>query len=395
MNSKIIKLEILGIFFFSILGSVLHYTYGWSGGNQIAGVFSAVNESTWEHLKLAAVPAFIFSFLEYFLFRLRANNFWLAKTASLILIPVLIAAFFYSYKAILGYNLLALDISIFVLAVIIGQLASIFIMTRRDFSSGLNKIFILLILALFSLFAFFTFRPPDCFLFEDPTIAKQSVTEGFIIRQDEFYNINVRYPQITEADAAFNAQILQLLSDKVELFKVNAMEAWEARKETALPGEEVSDYPEAPFDFICQWSPVLVSDGQINFVLDIYYYEGGAHGMNEVLAFNYDLKEKRQVSIIDFLDSSQESLIRLSELAIADVIYQLEQSGTKIDTLTEEWVDQGAGPDWKNYENFNFNEDSLIVYFQRYQVVFGAFGSVTVILPKAALQSGSIYSPYF
>ena len=42
----------------SILGSILHFTYGWSRGNKFVAIFSAVNESTWEHIKLALSSIF-------------------------------------------------------------------------------------------------------------------------------------------------------------------------------------------------------------------------------------------------------------------------------------------------------------------------------------------------
>ena len=46
------KLNFFRFFFISILGVLLHFTYEWSDDNRIVGLFSAVNESTWEHLKL-------------------------------------------------------------------------------------------------------------------------------------------------------------------------------------------------------------------------------------------------------------------------------------------------------------------------------------------------------
>ena len=34
--------------------------YDWSGKNEIVGILFPANESTWEHLKLALVPTFIY-----------------------------------------------------------------------------------------------------------------------------------------------------------------------------------------------------------------------------------------------------------------------------------------------------------------------------------------------
>ena len=64
MNRKIFAYELAGIVFIIILGSLLHFTFEFSGGNPVVGVFSAVNESIWEHLKLAFWPAILFALIE-------------------------------------------------------------------------------------------------------------------------------------------------------------------------------------------------------------------------------------------------------------------------------------------------------------------------------------------
>jgi len=166
--SKILNLEILGIIFISVFGSLLHFTFNFVNKFWLVGTFSAVNESTWEHLKLAVVPAIIWIILENKVFKLKANNFFLAKTVGTYIMPILIVAIFYFYTAILGHNLLVFDISTFVLAVIIGQIVSYKIMLFREFSRGFNYIWFLLLAALFLAFIIFTFYPPHNFIFQDP-----------------------------------------------------------------------------------------------------------------------------------------------------------------------------------------------------------------------------------
>ena len=41
-----------GILFVLISGSLAHFFYEWSGHNPIVGLFTPVNESIWEHMKL-------------------------------------------------------------------------------------------------------------------------------------------------------------------------------------------------------------------------------------------------------------------------------------------------------------------------------------------------------
>ena len=52
---------IIGIIFISIIGTLLHFMYEFSGHNKIVSLFAAVNESTWEHIKIALTPTFIWN----------------------------------------------------------------------------------------------------------------------------------------------------------------------------------------------------------------------------------------------------------------------------------------------------------------------------------------------
>jgi len=175
MNSKILKYEILGMVFISVFGSLLHFTFNWLNRFWLAGAFSAVNESTWEHLKLAVVPAILWLVLESRIFKGAAANFLLAKAVGTYLMPILIVLFFYSYKAILGHNLLVFDISVFVLSVIIGQIVSYKIMTRPEFSQKFNAVCFLSLTILFLAFVLFTFYPPHFFLFNDPVSGQYGI----------------------------------------------------------------------------------------------------------------------------------------------------------------------------------------------------------------------------
>ena len=59
------KLNFFRFFFISILGVLLHFTYEWSNDNPAVGLFSAVNESTWEHLKLIFFPMLLLTTMEF------------------------------------------------------------------------------------------------------------------------------------------------------------------------------------------------------------------------------------------------------------------------------------------------------------------------------------------
>ena len=55
----------VGFVFTGVLGTLLHFVFDWTDSSAIAAVFSAVNESIWEHIKLLIYPMLLFAFWEY------------------------------------------------------------------------------------------------------------------------------------------------------------------------------------------------------------------------------------------------------------------------------------------------------------------------------------------
>lgn len=108
------RLYTAGFLFVLVLGCVLHFTYGLSGDNALVGIFSAKDESTFQHLKLLFWPFIIFSVFEYFILRPRKNYVFI-KTLSVLFGAAVIVIVFYAYTAIWGKNFLAADIFTFML----------------------------------------------------------------------------------------------------------------------------------------------------------------------------------------------------------------------------------------------------------------------------------------
>jgi hypothetical protein len=215
-----------------------------------------------------------------------------------------------------------------------------------------------------------------------------------ISQTDSFYNIQVEYPQFKEVDAAFNKEISDLILGEIDSFKKEAKDNWNARNATLATGETPATNPPSPFDFIASWTPTQINKEYVSFSVNIYYFVGGAHGVTEVNAFNYDVIKKADITINDFLGNSQQALQKLSQIAAQQVTSQIQSNGVQIDDFLTQMIQQGTQPTADNYRNFNFNYDSLIIYFQQYQVAPGYLGPLTVILYKNILEENSIKSDY-
>jgi hypothetical protein len=167
-KKSILRWELGGIAFIVVLGSLLHFVFEWSGDAIPIAPIAAVNESIWEHLKLGFWPALVFAALEYSRFGKSANNFPFAKTLGIYLIPITIVVLYYAYTAILGHGLLEVDIAIFVVAVVVGQLVSYKLLTASPLPERLNRFAPIALAVLGILFVLFTFYPPQFPLFRDP-----------------------------------------------------------------------------------------------------------------------------------------------------------------------------------------------------------------------------------
>jgi formate/nitrite transporter FocA (FNT family) len=166
-----------GILFIVLFGSLLHFTFDLSGGWRPLGIISAVNESVWEHLKLAFWPAVFWTIIEFFFVRRPAKDsrpsFILAKAIGACIMPLVIVVIFYSYTAFTGDSILAVDLSSFVIAVVIGQIVSYKLWCSLRLSRVFNLLGLALLVIGVLLFAVFTFYPPGAGIFQD------SVTGGY------------------------------------------------------------------------------------------------------------------------------------------------------------------------------------------------------------------------
>ena len=174
----ILWFELAGIVFITILGSMLHFTFELSGNQPLVGVFSAVNESVWEHLKIAFWPALLYLILEFrYLFK-KSNNFFFAKTLGICSILLVIPIIFYSYTAFLEENLI-IDIGSFIFAIIVGQLISHKLLTHKKLAKIFELVSIVGLLVLVFAFIVFTFYPPKVQLFQDPITGEYGINSHF------------------------------------------------------------------------------------------------------------------------------------------------------------------------------------------------------------------------
>lgn len=168
-ESTINKWHIGGFFWIVIVGSLLHFVYEWSGESSIVALFSPINESVWEHLKLGYFSLTFFIIIEYWYLRDKTANYAIAKTVGIIDMSIFIVVIHYTYKLIFKKSNMVVDIASFIVGAFICQFISSRIMKKKR-PRFINILGLFLYIIIGVLFLLFTFNAPNFPIFEEAMI---------------------------------------------------------------------------------------------------------------------------------------------------------------------------------------------------------------------------------
>ncbi len=172
MKKNLLIWQIGGVTFTAVLGTLLHFLYQWTGVKFLATV-SAVNESTWEHMKLVFIPSFIFSIIQSFFAKKDYGCFWVVKLIGILLGTLSIPVLFYTLSGTFGELSAISNIAIFFISIFIEYLVELVLINKIYCNVILKWVCISVLLVILALFIIFSFYPPKIPLFLDP------VTSGY------------------------------------------------------------------------------------------------------------------------------------------------------------------------------------------------------------------------
>jgi hypothetical protein len=154
--------------FTSILGTFLHFLYDLSGQNPLIALISAINESTWEHMKLLFVPMLLSTVFQRKYYQDRPDYLCI-QLKSILLGLILIPALFYTYNGAFGKSPDFVNIGIYFVSA-----AAAYYYAYKQFAASCQKCnrasALLLLCLLFLAFSIFTFFAPSIPLFANPVM---------------------------------------------------------------------------------------------------------------------------------------------------------------------------------------------------------------------------------
>lgn len=164
---KLFLWQLGALTFIAVFGTLFHFLYHWTGILAFAPV-CAVNESTWEHMKIFFVPAFLFTIIQSFFLGKEYENFWYIKLLGTLIGVLLIPVLYYTINGAFGSSPDWLNITFFFLSAFIACFVEYWLF-NRDFLRLAPPVYaIIVFIILCFTFFFFTFFPPNIPLFQDP-----------------------------------------------------------------------------------------------------------------------------------------------------------------------------------------------------------------------------------
>lgn len=166
--------------FTAVMGTLLHFLFDWTGENRVVALFSAVNESIWEHMKLLFYPMLAAAVIEYCIWGKKKSGYWCVKLLGTLLGLAVIPVVYYTYTGILGVNADWFNIAIFFIAAAGAYWTETKLFLRESQCRIGNLPAVAALLLMAAAFTVFTWKPPHIPLFEDPLTG----TYGFLRNMD-------------------------------------------------------------------------------------------------------------------------------------------------------------------------------------------------------------------
>jgi hypothetical protein len=197
-------------------------------------------------------------------------------------------------------------------------------------------------------------------------ISPRSVNET---GENAAYAIDTQVPTILDSNdphaLAFNSEMQNVVQAEINIFKQGLAEV--PHDPASRPNSLIGKY-----DLLFQNGTLAAI--KFTFVGDT----GGAHPYTDVIAVNYELAQSRQVTLSDLFLPNSSYLEVIASFCTAEL--------SKQPGFTDPFQ-EGAKPTPENYRNWNITSEGLLIAFGAYQVMPGASGPITILVPYRELQA--------
>lgn len=187
----------------------------------------------------------------------------------------------------------------------------------------------------------------------------------------DYLTTDISYPSFDEY-IGLDKYVENLVQSGWNEFKEKSELSW---KEIA----ELNSYSLPPYEYYVKFS-VFDNKNIISIYLEIYSFNGGAHGQTNIKTVNYDKNTEKFLTITEATNLSYEELAECSRKYLYKTLIEDEKFEIDGETvlLLDEMREEGTYPIAGNYEAFTINDDILSIYFEPAKVAPHYYGIQTV-----------------
>lgn len=195
--------------------------------------------------------------------------------------------------------------------------------------------------------------------------------------ESELINIDLNIPVIKGMqDTEIQTKMNQLLEDEA----IKRQEAMIA--EAQLNSDFVLTEPYHTYEIVSRFYQYFATRDNLSFYVDYYTYTGGAHGMTDRVAYNFDLNTGQELALSDLFAPGT----NYTEMINKRVKSMIELNPR--DYFEGELGFKGISED----QRFYLENGSLIVYFLQYEIAPYAAGIRTFPVPLPSIGSKQLES---
>lgn len=158
--------------FAALLGALFHNMYQWTGKNVFVGLFFPMNESMWEHLKLAFYPLIIVWVLFVHHMHLEPDFTWVNRLSacliSIIVSFLTISGLYYLMHSGFGVNGLFLHLTIYIIGLFCAQWLAVHLTFQKRIPKWVGILSAVLLSLQILAFACYSLHPLSFPIFHTP-----------------------------------------------------------------------------------------------------------------------------------------------------------------------------------------------------------------------------------
>jgi hypothetical protein len=273
----------------------------------------------------------------------------------------------------------------------------------KSHKSSFVFVAILIVLLLGSLY-FLRQKPASLPVTTNSPAAHHTVQEKTISDKTDFYEMSATYPVDTyDTKHVIEEFVLAKINEKKE--------AWKKGGEVELAEKKVSqDFPDRPkmvYQYMIGYKKYSSEKfGTVSYVISLYEFSGGAHGMTNITTFTFSKNGQLAIdSLLDFAKNNND--VALTKILAKHVTSTL---GENTDT---QMINDGLGLSFlksdgvtfdkakcqcdgfffpSNMQNFVIQDDGIMFVMSQYQVAPYAAGLPEILIPWKELEPYSINS---